>query len=689
MKIETVINLVAETKRLPVDVLGLVKPRNVSSIETSSQLQTKFMTFGWTFSPELTFWAEKLSKEEIQQLDVVLSKLLEKLGLTKNYNPFFQNFEKGGFHPSDMELFNLFCFYGKNVTHTFEEYQKNKEEFIENHSRYFKMLNLGLTFKEEVLLRTKQLVESSIPLSVNDLEFISSHEEFIPNESINGFTPTIKENLALLNKIKHDRSLDMMFSTSTDLLRFVAAMNSGDVTLTEKTKFKKFPRKLRKTIFKELNSLMERNSNSIADALSYREEWKRIGEKIHPHESKFKTIKTFFDEIRGDTKTVQTVASKLETVLLSKDKEKIFSFFKEYPSFLGRNLDRVLRENKDISPSELQLFYQFFSSKIIISLIQHLRNRDGKMKIYTNKKGKSYFEMKNSIEKIDSSTVETVIKDLKEVLKSRIKSYKEITVSKELETVALPTSDKLKPRGIGILPIGSETPISDVDTLRFFIYWHQNQIRTDYDLSTIFLDKNFNLASQVSFTRLGNSYATHSGDITSAPLGASEFIDIKLNQIPTDVEYIIPQINVFSGEKFDEAKEVFFGFMERNQSEKGLAFEPKTVKFKSELQGKSQLSLPLVFMRRGNKWVAKWMHLSLNSFSFMGMVEKNSKNASLLVKSIVEKDFFKIGEIIELYKEKQNKETQQELFVYSESIETENLKDVKLVGQNNLQELIP
>jgi stress response protein SCP2 len=689
---QKLLSLVKETKRIPTDFdKGMDSTKPITQVESVVQLDNKLMTLGYRLSPELFFWAESLPKDNLQKLNRLIEvSLTSILGTDLKYFPFFANFGKDNFNLTERNIYDLFVSYGK-YTHSYEEYCKDKEAFKENSLRNFSVFNLGKSFIEEVELQVKRLVESSIPLSENSLIFIKTFGAELSNESLERFNPSIKENAALLNKIKYERGLSSITcSTTTDLLRFIVAVNDGDVTLTKPTKFKNFPRKFRRTIFGLIEKLSKTNRSYVADAISYSEEWKRIGEKIHPHESKFDSVKHFFSETRGDTNTEHTVNSLLEKALSSGNKSSVLEFFQIYPSLLGRNLDRVLRSYPDIAPSEIKKHYKTFSSKVIISLIQHLKNRNSSERIFTNKKGEIFFT-KNTNKDLESSRLNEVLSDLKGELKSRIKSYKEITVSKDLETVAIPTSDKLKPRGIGILPIGSETKLSDVDTLRFFIYWHQSSSRTDYDLSTIFLDKDFKVASQVSYTRLGNDFARHSGDITSAPNGASEFIDIKLAKISSDVKYIVPQVNVYAGEKFNVVKEVFFGFMERNESEKGLAFEPKTVKFKSELQGEYQLALPVIFIREDDgSWTAKWMHLGLNSYtSFMGQVERNSKNTSLLVKAIVKKNFFKVGELVDLYKEKQDKESKQDLFVYSELIETESAPETKFIGQANLQDLIP
>ena len=67
--------------------------------------------------------------------------------------------------------------------------------------------------------------------------------------------------------------------------------------------------------------------------------------------------------------------------------------------------------------------------------------------------------------------------------------------------------------------------------LRFFIYWKQkHNNRTDIDLSVAYFDKSLTSLGHVSWTNLREGFTTHSGDITSAPDGASEFIDINIKK---------------------------------------------------------------------------------------------------------------------------------------------------------------
>ncbi|MFB4295262.1 hypothetical protein [Actinomadura sp. NTSP31] len=169
-------------------------------------------------------------------------------------------------------------------------------------------------------------------------------------------------------------------------------------------------------------------------------------------------------------------------------------------------------------------------------------------------------------------------------------------------------SGKATASGLGVLPRGSVSPVEG-ELLRFFVYWKQAKARTDFDLSALMLDGDFQNPAWLSYTSLTQVGGEHSGDITSAPDGASEFIDLRLGQVGARV--IIPQVNVYSGEGFEQVAESFFGFMLRDAEQKGRPFEPRTVRMKSDLRGAGRVALPLVFLRGDDgRWRAKWLHRS-------------------------------------------------------------------------------
>lgn len=215
-----------------------------------------------------------------------------------------------------------------------------------------------------------------------------------------------------------------------------------------------------------------------------------------------------------------------------------------------------------------------------------------------------------------------------------------VVVDPRSRGVALPLTGKGRPSGLGLLPRGSQAPVHG--HVRFFVYWKQRRERTDLDLSVLLLDEALRTTGHVSYTNLKALGAVHSGDVTSAPRGASEFIELDLAIV--QAAYVVPQVNVYDGERFDEAEEVFFGYMQRDPARRGEPFEPRTVQAKSDLYGTSRVSLPLVFARGdGGHWSAKWMHLGLRGSPRFNQVEGNRVSTSTLARGLVERDYLTLG----------------------------------------------
>jgi hypothetical protein len=195
------------------------------------------------------------------------------------------------------------------------------------------------------------------------------------------------------------------------------------------------------------------------------------------------------------------------------------------------------------------------------------------------------------------------------------------------------------------------------ELLRFFIYWRQRRQRTDYDLSALFLDEQYANPRHISWTRLSDGEAEHSGDITQAPApdGASEFINIRLTHLGRG--FIVPQVYLYAGEGFDEVGESFFGFMTRDGEQAGQPFEARTVRMKSALYSPSPTAVPLVFSRgEDGAWRAKWLHLYLRGHGTAAwggptnQVEGGRVSATLLARSVVEREYLRVGYLADLWR---------------------------------------
>lgn len=209
---------------------------------------------------------------------------------------------------------------------------------------------------------------------------------------------------------------------------------------------------------------------------------------------------------------------------------------------------------------------------------------------------------------------------------------------------ALPLSGKPTPEGLAVFPRGSVTRVGTPELLRFFMYWREGKRRTDYDLSAVFTDENFGGDSFVAYTALRNEVAEHSGDITEAPQGASEFINVHVDRIAGG--YVIPQVYVFAGEGFGEVAENFFGYLTLDGAQLGAPYEPRLVRTKSALHGTGRTAIPLVFYRgEDGSWWAKWLHFYLRGTPTWGdgvRVEENKLTVKILARSVLARDYLRV-----------------------------------------------
>jgi hypothetical protein len=212
--------------------------------------------------------------------------------------------------------------------------------------------------------------------------------------------------------------------------------------------------------------------------------------------------------------------------------------------------------------------------------------------------------------------------------------------------VALPLSGKAAEGGFAVLPRGSRASVSG-GLLRFFTYWRQTARRTDYDLSVLMLDEGFHTAGQVSWTNYRHGEVVHSGDITEAKDGATEFIDVPLK---TEAPYVVPQVYIYAGESFDDVAESMFGYQTRDRAQRGAPFDARTVRARSHLRGEGRVALPMVFAKGEHGWQAIWLHLYLAGRPAFNQVEDNTFNTADRVRALVERRYLTMSYLIDRWR---------------------------------------
>lgn len=543
--------------------------------------------------------------------------------------------------------------YGKYL-HSYEDMVACHEELIPSFKDRITVLHLGNTLTKEVTTLYCSLAGSVIPLNEEDRGLLQRLAEVCLDSSQPDKIP-IRENKAIINMVRLENGAGLIADTPTDILRLACALSGGDATLLINTKFKSFPRRIRRALVDALDSIIKDQPAKLADVNQYSERWKRLGERLHVYECNNREhAEDVFAVARGDKK-VRSLMGKVELAFSNEDVGKAIFLLSSAPGVFFRSLDRIINAIPDKSVNSLiktvERIIPKVSARVVLSVRQHLQNRllPGRARIFANSKGTSWVT-EDKRAPLEKTIVEKLFKVFDNDMLGRIEPLKNLVVDEAMSGVAVPLSDKNKASGFAVLPRGSVMPI-DCEILRFFMHWKQHHRRTDYDLSAIMLNDNFESLGHLSYTNLRSGVNVHSGDITSAPNGASEFIDINLDK--TKCKYVVPSVNIFSGESFEDVEESFFGFMERTYAQKGKPFEARTVRTKSDIRGKGRVALPLVFIRDANgKWYVKWVHMYLNGRPNFNKVEINRLSTSLLMASVVEYDYLSLSYVIDLMKQR-------------------------------------
>lgn len=506
--------------------------------------------------------------------------------------------------------------YGR-YRHTYEEMLAAHDELIAAAGDRLTVLHPGADGDAEVTGVYLALAGSTTPLGeehLRDLAVLAEHCADGPQPE----TITVRENRAVVNHARLRVGAAPLLDTVTDVLRLACALAEGDVTLREPTRFRALSRPYRRALLAGLDAVVAASPAKLADVSAHAEAWKRLGERLHPHEHPHRPhAAEVFAVARGERK-VPSFDSRTEEMLGRGDVTAAAELLASHaPGRLFRALDRLLRGAADGKEREAVLAAveraaPEVSGRVVLSVREHLQNRaggsGGERRVFVNREGKAWVtaDTRPALEDIDR---ERLIAVLDAETRHRLPTPGHLLIDPDVLDVALPLSGRAASAGLGVLPRGSVSPVEG-ELLRFFTYWREARHTTDLDLSAAVLDENYATITWLSYTALTDVEGRHSGDITEAPDGASEFIDLRLGAVRGT--FIVPQVHVFSGEGFDQVAEGFFGFMLREGEQGGRPFEPRTVRMKSDLRGPGRVALPLAFRRdEEGRWHAHWLHLYL------------------------------------------------------------------------------
>jgi len=435
-------------------------------------------------------------------------------------------------------------------------------------------------------------------------------------------------------------------NTATDVLRFATELSGGDVSLKENTRFK-LSNKQKNVILGILDSIVSPEE----DMLRNRNRWLRLGEVTHPgsKKSRFPNANIAFDVLRNRPETIDTFASITEE-LVSRVKggdivANLVLHLKKRPGELARRMDFILANGDACNPRVLWEFEQVaakVSSPVLLSMLGQFLEDD----------------TRNTIDKEVLSQLEAIIKS------TLIERYSELSrdlgnvyINPELKNYLIPATQRSASKALVTIARGSQVSLEpSTHTARLFLWWHDAvssessfSSRVDVDLSAVAYDENWKKKGHVSYTNLKDGGNFHSGDITSAPNGACEFIDINIDDsLKRGIRYIAMNVLSYSGQQFDNF-ECFAGFMERQKPNSGEPFDARTVKNRFDISGGTRINCPLVFDLVTKRII--WCDFSLKGHDAFNNVERNAGSLvgmSQVAESMI-RDKVNLFELLEMH----------------------------------------
>ncbi|MFE3989798.1 TerD family protein [Nocardia tengchongensis] len=534
--------------------------------------------------------------------------------------------------------------YGR-YQHGYAEMVAAHDELIESVRDRVTVLHLGRSLEDEVSALYLSLAGRATPLGVEDLPILRE----LALRCASGPQPEsipVREHRAIIDEVRLAAGEKLLADTVTDVLRLACLLSDGDVSLSTPTRFRSLSRRSRRGLLAALDAVIADQPAKLGDVAAHREAWKRLGERLHPHEfPQWEHAATVFEVARGERRA-RSFMSRFEALLAVDDVVGAAQLLWAAPGLLFRSLDRLLRTATTDAEQEavlaaVEATIGVVSARVILSVREHVDNRDGvAQRVFANRLGRGRVQP-DGRKPIDANVLDRLRVLLDAELKRRLPAPARLVIDPDAVDIALPLGGKAISGGLGVLPRGSVSPVYG-ERLRFFVYWREQSASTDFDLSALLLDQNYELDGWLSYTNLTGVGGVHSGDITAAPAGASEFIELDLDKVVAHA--IVPQVNVYSGEGFDEVAESFFGFMLRDGDQRGLPYEPRTVRMKSDLRGAGRVALPLVFFRApSGEWRVKWLHLNLRGKPVFNAVENNEVSASALARAVIDRRYLTLA----------------------------------------------
>ena len=173
----------------------------------------------------------------------------------------------------------------------------------------------------------------------------------------------------------------------------------------------------------------------------------------------------------------------------------------------------------------------------------------------------------------------------------------------------------------------------------------------DLDLSLVLYDKDLENRDWISYTRPKNDTfdSEHSGDITDAPNGATEYIDFsKKAALDAGYRYAVMSVLNYSHQPLMDVPEASAGIMTLSKEDKSSElYDPKRVQRKFDLSSALNTTVPLIIDLKEN--VAYWADIKWDTHGVSNNVENNNSPLKRVVNTITKMEHTSMYELFMLH----------------------------------------
>ena len=485
------------------------------------------------------------------------------------------------------------------------------------------LTELGLATAQDLERIVADLIAQAAPFSAQDRADLMALRDFGPETAPR---VAVKENLVVLTVTFPDLDFSASYRTVTDVLRLAVALAGGDVSLAEPCRFPSFSRAQRRRLLGLLDAVGQtQDSRDSAEEMARRcERWKRLARHLRPgdYSRRFPRATKLLHQVASGG-AEEGFTSHLEEALARRDVEGALRLLTTRPGVFARRLNHLLRLCVDEAARE-RVVAEFarvapeVALPVLVRLWEYFSSPGPDALPWRVVAIKAAIGAKTALipsTRRPGPADAAVVRAVEEALRQR-KRLGRIAVDQGMYGgYTAPVGLRSASPGLRTAGRGTRLPLPEGETIRFFLHWRDlpepppdapgpagpaaaedRDTRVDLDLSAFFVSEDFTRTEQIAYYNLRSKAAVHSGDLTSAPDEAAEFIDVTLAEaLRQGWRYVVMTVHSFSHHRLSEVPECWAGAMARGTDpQSGEVFEASTVMQRLDLVSPTFNATPFV-----------------------------------------------------------------------------------------------